>query len=140
MAIGKIERTVFYPHPIDKVWRAISTADALSTWLMETDFQAIVGSTFTFQTKPAPGFDGVVRGKVLVVDPPNRLVYSWRGGPLINSTVSFELQQVAGGTELTFEHSGFDSIRMLMPRVFLAFGWRNLLNNLLPAYIVGRGE
>lgn len=139
MAISTIKRSVMYPHSIEKVWRAISSAEALSAWLMPTDFKPVVGHTFTFRTRPAPGFGGVVHGEVLVVDPPHHLVMSWRGGPLLDSTVSFRLEAVADGTQLILEHSGFTTIRTLLPRFVLGLGWRDLLNNKLLAYMVGQG-
>jgi uncharacterized protein YndB with AHSA1/START domain len=56
-----IDATVVYPHPIDQVWAALTSSAALAAWLMPNDFQPEVGRTFTFTTKPAPGFDGIVR-------------------------------------------------------------------------------
>jgi uncharacterized protein YndB with AHSA1/START domain len=55
-----IDATVVYPHPIDQVWAALTSSAALAAWLMPNDFQPEVGHTFTFTTKPAPGFDGIV--------------------------------------------------------------------------------
>lgn len=130
-----IRRTLVYPHPIEFVWRAISEREALSAWLMETDFEPVVGRPFTFRTDPAPGFDGVVRGEVLVVEPPRRLVYSWRGGPLKETRVSFTLAEVPGGTRLTLEHGGFSGLGGLVPRFVLGFGWRDLLGRDLPAWL-----
>lgn len=123
-----IHREVIYPYPIDSVWKAISSQEALSSWLMETDFEAIVGKRFTFKTKPAPGFDGLVSGEVLVVEPPHKLVYSWQGGTLKNTTVSFQLEAVKEGTKLTLEHTGFSGLRELLPRFILGSGWGSLLN------------
>jgi len=36
-----------YPHPIEIVWRAISEREAISEWLMKTDFEPQVGRKFT---------------------------------------------------------------------------------------------
>ena len=94
---------------------------------MPTDFEAVVGKQFSFKTKPAPGFDGVVKGVVLVVEPPHKLVYSWQGGPLKKSNVSFQLKDVPGGTKLTLEHSGFTGFSELFPRFILGLGWKGLL-------------
>jgi Zn-dependent protease with chaperone function len=49
-----------YDHPIERVWAALTSAEALSAWLMPNDFQPTVGHEFTFRTDPAPGFDGTV--------------------------------------------------------------------------------
>ena len=84
----KLSRT--YRHSRDRVWAAIADSDALADWLMPNDFQPVLGHEFTFRTKPAPGFDGIVRAKVLEITPPERLVLAWKGGPL-DTTVTFEL-------------------------------------------------
>ena len=65
-----IDASVVYPHPVDRVWEALTSSEALAAWLMPNDFKPAVGHRFTFRTKPAPGFDGVVRCEVLELDPP----------------------------------------------------------------------
>lgn len=135
-----IKRIVVYPYPIELVWKAISSREALSEWLMETDFKAVVGAEFTFTTDPAPGFDGVVQGKVLAVDPPHKLKYSWRGGPNIETEVSFQLEAVERGTRLTFEHSGFRGPRAVIPRFVLGFGWSNLFRKALPSWLFSKAR
>ncbi len=124
-----IYREIIYPYPIKQVWEAISSQEALSSWFMSTDFEPIVGKHFSFKTKPAPGFDGVVKGVVLVVEPPHKLVYSWQGGPLKKTIVKFQLEEVQKGTKLTFEHSGFAGFSELFPRFILGSGWKRLLTN-----------
>ncbi len=100
---------VEYPHPIDRVWRAITEGEALSEWLMPTsDFRAEVGVRFKFTQPATDRWSGVVEGEVLVVEPPHRLVYSWNGG--FPSTATFALMETEdGGTRLRFEMSGFDA-------------------------------
>ena len=68
----RLSRT--YNYPRDMVWAAIADSDALADWLMPNDFQPVLGHAFTFRTKPAPGFDGIVHAKVLDIVPPERLV------------------------------------------------------------------
>ena len=55
-----------YPYPIDRVWEAITDPDAISDWLMPTDFAPRLGHKFQFRTKPEPGFDGIVNCEVMV--------------------------------------------------------------------------
>ena len=43
-----ITKTQVLNHPIQKVWDAISKAEELSTWFIETDFKAEVGYQYTF--------------------------------------------------------------------------------------------
>ena len=65
-----IDASVVYPHPVDRVWAALTSSEALAAWLMPNDFEPVVGHRFTFRTKPAAGFDGMVRCEVLELDPP----------------------------------------------------------------------
>jgi uncharacterized protein YndB with AHSA1/START domain len=130
-----IER--FYPCTIEKVWNAIATAEALSEWLMPTDFKLEKGHEFTFRTKPQPGFDGIVRCKVIDFEIPTRLIYSWQGGPLKKATtVEFVLQSTQDGTMLYFRHSGFEGfINQYIVRFILGKGWKDLLFKKIVKYL-----
>lgn len=130
----EIRRTMHFPHPPERVWTALTDARALSAWLMPTDFVAEVGRPFTFQTDPAPGFDGTVHGQVLEVDPPHRLRYSWRGGP-IDTVVTYELAPSPPGTLLRFSQSGFQGMRARMTSWILDSGWRRMMRTTFPAVL-----
>lgn len=123
------------PHPPDKVWRALTQGALIAEWLMPNDFQPRVGHRFTFRTKPAPGFDGVVHCEVIALDPPRRLAYTWKGGG-IDTIVTFTLEPDAGGTKLVLEHTGFRGARATMVSVILGRGWRkSILPHRLPAVL-----
>ncbi|MEO1481363.1 MAG: SRPBCC domain-containing protein [Myxococcota bacterium] len=122
-----------FPHPREKVWRALTDPALLSRWLMENDFEAKVGHRFNFRTEPGPGFDGVVDCEVLEVEAPSRLVYSWKGGP-IDTVVTYELLETGTGTEMRFSQTGFDGLRAFAVSFILSGGWKKLdrrLRNLL---------
>jgi uncharacterized protein YndB with AHSA1/START domain len=93
------------------VWRALTESDLIASWLMENDFQAVVGHRFSLRAQPMPGWDGIVQCEVLEVDEPHRLAYSWRGGPeehRLDTVVTWTLApDDAGGTRLHLEHTGF---------------------------------
>lgn len=131
----KIER--FYPYSIERVWNAIATSEALSEWLMPNNFKLENGYEFTFKTKPQPGFDGIVKCKVIDFNEPTRLSYSWQGGPLKKPTiVSFELKSSEDGTILYFKHSGFEGfINEYIIRFILGSGWRDLLFKKINTYL-----
>jgi uncharacterized protein YndB with AHSA1/START domain len=94
-----------------------------------------VGHRFTFRTRPAPGFDGVVRCEVLELDPPRRMVWSWAGGT-IDTTVTFTLEETAdGGTRLRMHQVGFHGLGAQLTRRILAGGWPGILRERLPAYL-----
>lgn len=132
-----IERDLAYPR--EMVWAALTDSASLAAWLMPNDFVPEVGRDFTFRTDPAPGFDGVVRARVLELSPPERLAFTWRGGPL-DTVVRFTLSETArGGTLLTLRHEGFRGLGNAVPRIVLGFGWRSLVARKLPAHLAGRG-
>src|SRR5947209_18454174 len=89
-----------YPHPPHKVWRLLTDSTQLARWLMPNDFAPELHHRFTFTTKPAPGFDGIVHCEVLELDPPRRMRWSWKGGAL-DTIVTFELTPTNLGTHLT---------------------------------------
>jgi uncharacterized protein YndB with AHSA1/START domain len=97
------------PHPPEKVWRALTQTALLEDWLMKNDFEPTVGRSFSFRTQPMPHWDGVVECEVLAIEPHKRLSYSWNagGGKGLQTTVTWTLTAVAGGTHLRMEQSGF---------------------------------
>jgi uncharacterized protein YndB with AHSA1/START domain len=104
-------------HPPEKVWRALTEGPLLAQWLMANDFRPEIGHRFTFKAKPMGDWDGTVQCEVLACEPNRLLGYSWVGGSATNktygsrldSTVSFTLTPVEGGTHLKMEHAGFRS-------------------------------
>jgi uncharacterized protein YndB with AHSA1/START domain len=113
--------TELLPHPLARVWAALTSADALREWLMDSDFEPRVGKEFMFQCPPSPGIRGYVECKVLELEPMRRVVWSWlgtdEGEP---TTVTIELEAVEGGTRLTLCHRG-DTTREVRDRT--AAGW-----------------
>src|SRR5580692_11113718 len=96
MSLAPIELDEYFPHPPEKVWRAITTRELLAAWLMENDFEPVVGHRFQMKGIPVPavGFTGLVASEVLEIDPPRRLVISWADaleGNALKSTVTFEV-------------------------------------------------
>jgi uncharacterized protein YndB with AHSA1/START domain len=66
-----IEREM--PHPPERVWRALTQGALIEEWLMENDFQPVVGHRFNFRATPMPNWNGIVDCQVLVVEPNQRL-------------------------------------------------------------------
>lgn len=127
-----------YPHPIERVWRAITNSDAIAAWLMPNDFEPRTGHRFTFRQAPGRGWSGVVECEVVALEPPHRLAYTWRGGNLPVTLVTFSLTPENGGTRLRLEHSGFAAGGRagLTIRDILASGWNSkVLRERLPALL-----
>ena len=120
--MSRLVREVFYPHPRDRVWAALTDPEALALWLMPNDFAPRVGHAFTLRTEPGPGWDGVVHCRVLALDPPSHMAWSWRGGP-VETIVRFDLASVAGGTRLRFEQDGFAGLQGNLVRLVFGAGF-----------------
>ncbi len=115
-----------FPQPVDRVWRAITDSEVIAKWLMPNTFMPTVGHEFTFQTKPAPGFDGVVQCRVIAVEPEKSLSYTWKGGG-IDTVVEWSLTPTEKGTLLQLRHHGFKGIRGSLIKRILGNGWKSLL-------------
>lgn len=82
-----------YDHPVERVWRAVTTAEGLRTWFpspAEIDLRE--GGEIRF-----PGFEGeTARGRVLAVEEPRLLSFTWG-----SDRFDFELSEDGAGTVLT---------------------------------------
>jgi uncharacterized protein YndB with AHSA1/START domain len=95
-------------HSREKVWRALTEGALIEQWLMKNDFAPAVGHRFKYRMDAVGGWDGVIDCEVLVVEPGEKLSYSWTtmGLPTV---VTFTLTAVAGGVLVRVEQSGFPS-------------------------------
>ena len=66
-----------FPHPPEKLWRALTESPLLAQRIMNNDFEPVVGRKFQFRADPMPNWNGVVDCEVLSIDPIQRLSYSW---------------------------------------------------------------
>lgn len=132
-----VRRELIIPKSPEKVWCAIADSDSLEKWMYPNDFEPQVGHQFTFRVpaNPQANFDGlIVECEVIECEPPHRLVFSWSvGNLLVGSQVRFELEGIAEGTRVLFEHSGFD---VTLPHGKQAYGgakygWTKMLDQLV---------
>jgi len=121
-----IERV--FPHPQEKLWRALTESQLLAQWLLSNDFESAVGREFQFRAQPVPNWSGLIDCKVLVVEPMQRLSYTWSSMGL-DTVVNWTLTPAEGGTHLRMEQSGFASDQ---DRAYKGakYGWQNFLNAL----------
>ncbi|MDF2541587.1 MAG: polyketide cyclase [Herbinix sp.] len=124
-----IHRILTMDAPIQKVWDAVSTTEGLASWLMPNNFQLELGYEFTFQAKPMGNWDGVVRCKVMELDPPHKLGFTWHGNQM-ELYVSFELNKMEDEkTEFILIHSGWKA-EQAMFREKMYEGWGHLTEGL----------
>jgi uncharacterized protein YndB with AHSA1/START domain len=133
-----IEVDQFYPHPPERVWRALTTPELMARWLMApTGFAPVVGNRFTFRGQPMPavGFSGEVACEVLAVVDGEKLSISWAdarsdkpAGWVVTSTLHPEGQ----GTRVILRHSGFDPGDAVQQRsrTIMGNGWIRIASQL----------
>jgi uncharacterized protein YndB with AHSA1/START domain len=121
-----IEREM--PYSPEKIWRALTEGRLIEEWLMKNDFQPEVGRRFNFRSTPVPGWDGVIDGEVLVVEPNLRLSYSWETMGM-KSVVVWTLTPTQSGTHIRMEQSGFRSEADANYKG-ATYGWRKFIGNL----------
>lgn len=97
-----------FPHPPEKLWRALTQPHLISEWLMQTDFQPILGHKF----KLKGDWGGVLDCEVLTIEPGKTLAYSWdfaneNSAYDLRSVVTLTLTPTETGTHLRMEQTGF---------------------------------
>ncbi|HXX70270.1 MAG TPA: SRPBCC domain-containing protein [Polyangiaceae bacterium] len=127
-----------YPHPPRRVWRALTDPALIALWGMRPEgFSTAVGTRFRFVAKPQPGWRGFVECEVLEAREPSVLRYSWVGDEKGDVTeVTYRLEPRAGGTRLTFQHTGFTGIGgFLLAKLMMGPGWRKMIRESISAVL-----
>jgi uncharacterized protein YndB with AHSA1/START domain len=114
---GTILATVEIAAARDRVFRALTDPQEVVRWwgspdtYRTTEWKADLREGGSFRASGL-GADGVafsVVGEYVVIDPPNKLVHTWKadwdGGRV--TTVSIVLDSIATGTRVTLRHDGF---------------------------------
>ncbi|MFC6161724.1 SRPBCC family protein [Kribbella jiaozuonensis] len=105
----RIERVL--PATIGRVYDAWTRAELLARWYcpnpkldLKVQADVRVGGEYVVEMGPH-----VVRGSYLEVQPPSRLVFSWKweGTEDEPTRVEVELTEVADGTRMVLSHTGF---------------------------------
>lgn len=126
-AIAEQIRTVVvereFPHPPEKLWRALTQPHLIEAWLMKNDFQPVPGHHFNFRADW-----GSVDCQVTEVEPIRTLAYTWNAMGL-ESVVTWTLEATSGGTHLRMEQAGF---RPDQEQAYQGakYGWQNFFNTL----------
>lgn len=129
--MSDLVKEAVYPHPRERVWRALTERELLSDWMMDNDFEPRVGHRFQFRTESRPGFSGVIDAEVLEIEPERRLSLRWQGGP-IDTVVTWTLEDSDAGTRLLYEQRGFQGIRARAVKQVLSAGFRGMYRKSLP--------
>lgn len=97
-----------FPHPPEKLWRALTEPHLIEEWLMKSDFKPEIGHSFNLRGD----WGGVLDCEVLNVSPHEELAYTWNfdsddAAFALQSTVTFTLTPTDAGTLLRMEQKGF---------------------------------
>lgn len=132
---AEIRKTVVLHAPIEKVWKAISTAEGLARWWMQSTFQPILGHQFVLHAGPY----GDSPCTVTELEPMTKVGFDWDK----DWHLTFELRDLGdGSTEFTLIHSGFDPDKSTafgqphtVVRNVMDGGWEKLVKESLPTYV-----
>jgi uncharacterized protein YndB with AHSA1/START domain len=131
-----------YAQPLPIVWTALTDPALVPLWTSTGQggrpegFTPEVGTTFRFIGKPFPGWDGIVRCEVLAVEEPTLLRYDWRNEESdVPTVVTNHLEEIPGGTRLTWDHTGFRGIEGVFMAWLLGRVRRKMLTEGLPAVL-----
>jgi uncharacterized protein YndB with AHSA1/START domain len=111
------------PWPPDKVWRALTRPELIAEWLMQNDFEPVVGHRFDFRADW-----GSVQCQVVEIEPNRLLSYTWAAYDL-ESVVTLTLTPTGSGTRLRMEQSGFRP-EQRQEYQGARGGWQRFLGNL----------
>ena len=119
-----------FPHPPEKLWRALTQPHLIQEWLMKNDFKPEVGHRFNLRGE----WGGVLDCEVLTIEPNRTLSYTWNfvhddAALNMQSVVTFTLTPTRTGTSLRMEQAGF---RPEQKQAFggAKLGWQEFLGKL----------
>jgi uncharacterized protein YndB with AHSA1/START domain len=98
-----IEKELFIKAPSERIFQALTEKEDLERWfLKKAEVDLRPGGAITFDWGP----DVFNFGKILVLEPPHRLSYTWEALEPSPTIVTFELAAQNDGTLLHLTHTG----------------------------------
>jgi uncharacterized protein YndB with AHSA1/START domain len=118
----------------ERVWAALTEADALTAWYWPASVHPVATSEPVEGGRFGVEGNGMgFAGEYLELEPPRRIVQSWRWrGDDRDSRVTIELTPDGDGTDLVVVHDKVDAATAEMYRA----GWESCLAR-LPGYLSG---
>jgi uncharacterized protein YndB with AHSA1/START domain len=113
---GRILASVEIAVPPERVFRAIASEEVTTWWGSPVEYRTTgwtgdlrPGGKWKAEGVGADGTPFSVEGEFREIDPPRRLVQTWKaawdGGN--ETTITYSLEPIEGGTRLTLRHDGF---------------------------------
>ena len=133
---GVIKAEIELAVPPERVFRSLTDAAELAMWwgadamYRTTDWVIDLrpGGKWSTRAVGADGSEATVDGEYLEVDPPRRLVYTWRPSwdDYAVTTVECQLHPIPTGTRLLVTHTGFGD--RAHSAAGTGNGWRRVLD------------
>ena len=108
MTANVLTKTAILAAAPETVWQFLTDKDKLATWFHPADANLSTGNDFALlDAKREP----LCWGKVISMDPPSELVYTFTVKPLqgVMTTVTWQLEPLDDGTRVTLIHEGLDT-------------------------------
>jgi len=128
MTDATITKTVTLAASRETVWAFLTDKDKLAEWFHPAEADLVEGEDYALTGTAEDG--SPVRlcwGTVEEMEPPSRLVYTFTVAPLggVMTTVTWTLEEDAGGTRLTLVHEGLGAAAETAPDLLAALdaGW-----------------
>ncbi len=112
MADTTINKSIFVAAPRETVWAYLTEKEKLAEWFHPAPSDLSEGEDYALVKILDDGAtDKLCWGTVLKMDPPSHMVWSFTVKPLNGAmtTVTWQLEEVNGGTKLTLEHEGIEA-------------------------------
>ncbi|GJL93048.1 SRPBCC family protein [Hyphococcus sp.] len=113
MSKTNIVKTIFLKAPPEHVWKFLTQADKLALWFHQGEADLKEGGDWALLTNTL-GKEGqrMCWGKVVALKAPEKLVHTFTHNYLegVETTCTWTLESVKGGTVLTLVHEGWDKL------------------------------
>ena len=118
------------------VWEALTRADVPQPFYFGTALRGKLEVGASYRYESMDGRLTFIEGRVLSIDPPRRLVHTFRFADIDepHGTVTYELEPEAGGTRLTIVHVGLGPKHLKR----VTGGWPTLLGRIKAWLETGR--
>ncbi|MCW9705666.1 SRPBCC family protein [Fodinibius salsisoli] len=141
---GTIQFERLLPGPIDRVWEYLTDADKRGQWLAAGEMELRKGGKVElifnhdnitpYDEKPPEKYaehagESRLEGKIVQIDPPRLLSYTWEEPSAADSIVTFELEPEGEQVRLTLTHRRLGDDHDIL--ISVAGGWHTHLGILI---------